>query len=228
MGQYALWQTPVDDVADGTAFYNPETGKIQPASQCPPLSPYHPCKPGPPGTYSSNCPCSGPGADPSQRCCKLRNDTATWNHMISNLTFVAGHQAYAGAYGCDDCCHTVKSEKAWVEYENIAKIKNTMMRIDPYHFIFGTIACDNLWMWSEAGAGLGLDVVMKENYGGGVNIEYWDASTDCEAQGCRRDGSNGASLQQGRVFLEDNGFRSGIHSAHHRNFPMTWEPIWNM
>ena len=148
--------------------------------------------------------------------------------MISNLTFVAGHQAYAGAYGCDDCCHTSEAEKAWVEYENIAKIKNTMMGFDPYHFIFGTIACDNLWMWSETGAGLGLDVVMKENYGGGVAIEYWDASSDCEVQGCRRDGSNGASLQQGRDSFGDNGDKSGIRNSHHRNFPMTWEPIWNM
>ena len=50
-----------------------------------------------------------------------------------------------------------------MEYGNIAKVKNAMMKLDPWHFIFGTIACDDLWMWSEAGAGLGLDVVMKEN-----------------------------------------------------------------
>ena len=59
-------------------------------------------------------------------------------------------------------------EKAWVEYGNIAKVKNAMMKLDPWHFIFGTIACDDLWMWSEAGAGLGLDVVMKENVSAGL------------------------------------------------------------
>ena len=55
-----------------------------------------------------------------------------------------------------------------MEYGNIAKVKNAMMKLDPWHFIFGTIACDDLWMWSEAGAGLGLDVVMKENVSPGL------------------------------------------------------------
>ena len=67
---------------------------------------------------------------------------------MSNFSMLKGHQAH-GAYGCDDCCHVMFEEKAWVEYGNIAKVKDAMMRIDPYHFVFGTIACDNLWMWSE-------------------------------------------------------------------------------
>jgi hypothetical protein len=217
MGQYALWQTPIDDVAMGTSFFNPETGRVQPASKCPPISPHHPCKkdaPPPPNgepVFSNNCPCVGPDADPTQVCCRQKNDTQTWDNMLSNLSFVAGHQAYAGAYGCDDCCHTSESEKAWVEYRNIAKIKDVMMGFDPYHFIFGTIACDDLWMWSETGAGLGLDVVMKENYGGSVEREYWDAATDCEEQGCRKDGSNGASLQQGPH--RGSGYASGAKTA---------------
>ena len=67
-------------------------------------------------------------------------------------------------------------EKAWVEYGNIAKVKNAMMKLDPWHFIFGTIACDDLWMWSEAGAGLGLDVVMKENVSAGLPVRVRSSS----------------------------------------------------
>ena len=58
-GEYVLWQTPIDDVAMGTAFVDPVSGKPQPANECPPLSPLHP----------ENKPCTGPGGDPTQRCC---------------------------------------------------------------------------------------------------------------------------------------------------------------
>ena len=39
---------------------------------------------------------------------------------------------------------------------------------DPYRLMFGTIACGEVWMWQEEGFGLGMDVMMKEGYGGGV------------------------------------------------------------
>jgi hypothetical protein len=39
---------------------------------------------------------------------------------------------------------------------------------DPYRLMFGTIACGETWMWQEEGFGLGMDVMMKEGYGGGV------------------------------------------------------------
>ena len=34
--------------------------------------------------------------------------------------------------------------------------------------MFGTIACGETWLWQEEGFGLGMDVMMKEGYGGGV------------------------------------------------------------
>lgn len=218
VGEYALWQTPIDDVALSTSFWDPVTRTVQPANECPPIDPLHP----------ERKPCAGPGADPTQRCCRLANSTMLWRSLQANFSWLKQHQAYAGAYGCDDCCHVGLNEKAWVEYGNIAKVKDMMLEIDPHHFIFGTIACDNLWMWSEApGAGLGLDVVMKENYGSAVEPEYWDAFQVCGSrQGCRKDGSNGAALQQGP--MPPGGRGTGIQNAHHRNFPMTWEPIWNM
>lgn len=220
VGEYALWQTPIDDVALGTSFYDPITKTVQPGNECPPLSPLHP----------ENKPCSGPGGDPTQRCCFGHNSSMLWNNLKNNFTWLAGQQAYAGSYGCDDCCHVMFAEKAWVEYGNIAKVKDMMLTLDPYHFIFGTIACDNLWMWSETGTGLGLDIVMKENYGGSIAPQYWDAYDPCgSAKGCRKDGSNGASIQQGPLAPGPAGHsKSGIGTAHHRQFPMTYEPIWNM
>ena len=44
-----------------------DSNKEQPANACPPLSPHHPCKPSSTPGATSNCPCTGPGADPSQR-----------------------------------------------------------------------------------------------------------------------------------------------------------------
>ena len=44
-----------------------------------------------------------------------------------------------------------------------AQIKRRIFAIDPHTLIWGSIACRELWMWSdESGNGLGLDVTMKE------------------------------------------------------------------
>ena len=43
------------------------------------------------------------------------------------------------------------------------QIKRKIFAIDPHTLIWGSIACRELWMWSdESGNGLGLDVTMKE------------------------------------------------------------------
>ena len=63
------------------------------------------------------------------------------------------------------CCHISKGAAALAEYEHIAQVKASLFKLDPYHLLFGTAACDDIWLWSEEGAGLGIDVVMKEAYG---------------------------------------------------------------
>tara|TARA_B100000475_G_scaffold97993_1_gene71163 strand:+ start:105 stop:530 length:426 start_codon:yes stop_codon:yes gene_type:complete len=55
------------------------------------------------------------------------------------------------------------------EYVALAKIKALIYDLDPYHVMFGTVACGETWYWSEEAAGLGIDVVMKEAYGGGMS-----------------------------------------------------------
>lgn len=51
----------------------------------------------------------------------------------------------------------------------LARIKRDIFDHDPHHLIWGSIACRELWMWSdESGNGLGLDVTMKEAYFTGV------------------------------------------------------------
>ncbi len=102
------------------------------ANTCPPRTPENP-----------RPPCSGPGADPEQKCCSQFNNSKLWGELLNNFSFLGKKQAYAGAYGCDDCCHVSFFEKAWLEYETIAKVKTAMANVDPYHLIFGTIACDN-------------------------------------------------------------------------------------
>ena len=46
-------------------------------------------------------------------------------------------------------CHISKGKAALVEYENIAAIKASLFKLDPYHLLYGTSACDDLWMWTE-------------------------------------------------------------------------------
>jgi len=49
------------------------------------------------------------------------------------------------------------------EMQAIAQIKRRIFAIDPHTLIWGSIACRELWMWSdESGNGLGVDVTMKE------------------------------------------------------------------
>ena len=61
----------------------------------------------------------------------------------------------------------VIQEHGMAEMKAIASIKRDIFAIDPHHLIWGSIACRELWMWSdESGNGLGLDVTMKESYGG--------------------------------------------------------------
>ncbi len=57
----------------------------------------------------------------------------------------------------------------------------------------------------EEGAGLGIDVVMKENYGGPTVPQYWDTLGTCDM--CLHDGTVDADV-------------GGAHGAHNRQFPM--------
>ena len=43
---------------------------------------------------------------------------------------------------------------------------------DPHRLMFGSIACGETWYWTEEGAGLGMDVMMKEGYGNAVGGGY--------------------------------------------------------
>eukprot|EP01047_Picozoa_sp_COSAG01_P006690 COSAG01_NODE_246_length_20450_cov_195.166822_3_plen_566_part_00 len=83
--------------------------------------------------------------------------TACFSPRISHGADFAGR--------CDDCCHISKGAAALAEYEHIAQVKASLFKLDPYHLLFGTAACDDIWLWTEEGAGLGIDVVMKEAYG---------------------------------------------------------------
>ena len=88
-----------------------------------------------------------------------------------------------GYYACDDCCHMRDLDeygdaeyRALVEVANLLHTRNLnpnpnclevrrMVRsVDPYHLMFGTIACGEPWYWSEEGAGLGMDVMMKAGH----------------------------------------------------------------
>jgi hypothetical protein len=90
--------------------------------------------------------------------------------MQGNISLVKDHPAVAAFYGCDDCCHMdVIAARGMAEMQEIAKIKREIFQLDPYHLIWGSIACREIWMWSdESGNGLGLDVTMKEAYSSGV------------------------------------------------------------
>lgn len=102
-----------------------------------------------------------------------------WQDLLANLTLVRDHPALAGYYACDDCCH-VKANVNQHEYRGIEQIHNALRSWDPYHLFVGSSACPDVWMWAEgleftkgapAGSPLvsdvGLDVVMREAYGGG-------------------------------------------------------------
>jgi hypothetical protein len=62
------------------------------------------------------------------------------------------HPGLAGYYGCDDCCHQSKGKAALDEYKYIAGVKAALFKLDPYHLVFGTSACDDIWIWTEEGA----------------------------------------------------------------------------
>lgn len=95
------------------------------------------------------------------------NRTKAW--VWDTVERVKHHLAVAGYYACDDCCHVVRKEYAGKEYEALASIHQELFAThDPYHITFGTIACGETWLWQEDGFGLGMDVAMKEGYGGGI------------------------------------------------------------
>ena len=88
------------------------------------------------------------------------------------MSLVQDHPAIAGWYGCDDCCHPGVVEKYGpVQFYALAKIHAIIRKQDPYHLIFGTVACRVMWMWKDSygSSGLGLDVTMAEAYGGGMD-----------------------------------------------------------
>lgn len=80
----------------------------------------------------------------------------------------AGHPALAGWYGCDDCCNkginkdTERAPGQPTQLYGYATVRETLRRADPYHLVVGTVACGEVWLWTEAGAGTGLDVAMLE------------------------------------------------------------------
>eukprot|EP01047_Picozoa_sp_COSAG01_P116032 COSAG01_NODE_44700_length_416_cov_1.135647_2_plen_51_part_01 len=49
-----------------------------------------------------------------------------------------------------------------------AAVRSIVREVDPWRLMFGSIACGETWYWTEEGAGLGMDVMMKEGYGGAV------------------------------------------------------------
>ena len=67
---------------------------------------------------------------------------------------------------CDDCCHMpVLNKYGDAEYCATAEVRKLIRSLDPYRLMFGSIACGETWYWTEEGAGLGMDVMMKEGYG---------------------------------------------------------------
>eukprot|EP00947_MAST-08B_sp_MAST-8B-sp1_P005831 g5831.t1 len=95
-----------------------------------------------------------------------------WAETAGNVTAIKDHPAIGGYYACDDCCHMdVLDEYGPVEYENLAVVRERIAQLDPYHLMFGTVACGETWYWSEEAAGLGIDVIMKEGYGGGIGSD---------------------------------------------------------
>ena len=106
--------------------------------------------------------------------------------------------------GCDDCCHMDNIKQYGMgEMREIARIKRDIFDLDPHHLIWGSIACAELWMWTdESGNGLGLDVTMKEAYNNAVG-----------ATGV----TTGPSTE-----------RSGMSESTFRDFPMTYHALVDM
>ena len=70
------------------------------------------------------------------------------------------------------------------EYRASEAIKRMIFAEDPHRLMFGSIACGETWYWTEEGAGLGMDVMMKEGYGsavggGGGCIGCWRGGCWC-------------------------------------------------
>ena len=66
-----------------------------------------------------------------------------------------------------DCCHPgVVQQYGPAQFFTLAKIHAIIRKVDPYHLVFGTVACRVMWMWKDSygSSGLGLDVTMAEAY----------------------------------------------------------------
>ena len=66
-----------------------------------------------------------------------------------------------------DCCHPgVVQQYGPAQFFALAKIHAIIRKVDPYHLVFGTVACRVMWMWKDSygSSGLGLDVTMAEAY----------------------------------------------------------------
>jgi hypothetical protein len=62
--------------------------------------------------------------------------------MKANVSMVKEHPAIGGFYACDDCCHMpVLSKYGPVEYQALVEVKAIVRSLDPYHLMFGSIAC---------------------------------------------------------------------------------------
>jgi hypothetical protein len=59
------------------------------------------------------------------------------------------------------------------QYYALAKMHAIMRKQDPYHLMFGTVACRVMWLWRDSygSSGLGLDVTMAEAYGEWVQVQ---------------------------------------------------------
>ena len=93
--------------------------------------------------------------------------------LKGNVSMVKDSPSIGGYYACDDCCHmNVLNQYGDAEYRALSAVRDVVRSVDPYHLMFGTIACGETWYWSEEGAGLAMDVMMKEGYGGAVGTGY--------------------------------------------------------
>ena len=152
-------------------------------------------------------------------------------YVRGNVTMVRDHPAVGGYYACDDCCHMpVLNEYGDIEYRMEAAVKGIIRPLDPWRLMFGSIACGETWYWTEEGAGLAMDVMMKEGCKRSTCIDSrcichtgtpfsprWQIMLPSEL--LLRDSRDTHAADGGAV---GSGFP---YPAQYRVFPMTFEPL---
>ena len=120
------------------------------------------------------------------------------------------------------------------EYYSMAEIRREILKADPYHLVFGAVArCwgSGAWYWSEEGAGWGLDVLMHESYGGGINtVRALHGRWNSQSNACQE---YNASLYALGIGIADPPCLAVFGAAHQgasgdRVFPLTFAPTMNM